>query len=154
MLYSAFLFSRIQKKLKIKNRKIIWLSFSCFAFRVSGWFQKHYMVHFKNCHTVDAFCLLKTKLILHLLLCATATATELFAPSIALLAVFYSVVIRLFYMFIYLGVFLFRGILFLCANSLLPIKKLLAILKFTSTYELAQLQVLKTLLGFSNRCLL
>jgi len=40
------------------------------------------MANFKNCRTVDAFCLLKTKLIFRRLLSATAT-TKLFAvPNI------------------------------------------------------------------------
>jgi len=64
------------------------LSFSChsivslFAFRVSGRFQKHYMSNFPKFRTADAFCLLKTKLLLCHLLSATATATVFFAPSL------------------------------------------------------------------------
>jgi len=50
------------------------------------------MANFEDFRKVDAFCLLKTKLILHRLLSATSTA--LLAPSIALLAVCYSVVIH------------------------------------------------------------
>ena len=59
---------------------VILLSFGCFAFRVGV--QKHDMAYFANCRTVDAFCLLKTKLIFRRLLSATATATGLFAPSL------------------------------------------------------------------------
>ena len=62
-------------------------------FRVSrfGLILQHYLAHIVIFRRVDAFCLLKTKLILHRLLSATATATAFFAS----IAVWYSVVIQL-----------------------------------------------------------